>query len=168
MYKKHLVEIQRNSCHPSWFVSTRIWYALRLQIPAASDVLPMTFPTWDDGTWLVVYFQQNQHQGQGRGCGWRASVSSINHCVTNSWTILQFFPRKQESYLSDNKCFCPVLSPYFRCSTTGFHIFPATTLCLLLFLLGHSHCINKFIFPTPKTKSCKIMSLHRHCNEWNI
>lgn len=91
MYKKHLVEIQRNSCHPSWFVSTRIWYALRLQIPAASDVLPMTFPTWDDGTWLVVYFRQNQHQGQGRGCGWRASVSSINHCGTNSWTILQFF-----------------------------------------------------------------------------
>ena len=39
---------------------------MRPQIPAASDVLPMTFPTWDDGTWLVVNVQQNQHQGQGR------------------------------------------------------------------------------------------------------
>ena len=133
-----------------------------------------SFPTWDDATCLVVYLQQNQHQGQGRAkkkVGEGPEPLPKTTVSPTAGSFYSFFQRNVNLTWVINKYTqlrklreppCPLVSPYFRSKAIGFQIFPAMTLCLLL-LLEHSHYINTLIYPTPKMRSGKIMSLYRNC-----
>lgn len=68
MYKKRLVRIQRNSHHPFWFVSSRIWHAVRLQMRYSRwCVASNSFPSWDDATWLFVSFSRISTKARAEG-----------------------------------------------------------------------------------------------------
>lgn len=138
------------------------------------------FPSWDDATWLFVYFIRISTKARAQGSReWVAWTSSRYHSLQQidyfnktdfffqrnvrlTWVTVMFSAHET----SERPC---PLSPYFSSISIIFQIHLAMILHLLLFLLWHPQSIRKLFFPNLKMRSLYVKLCHflKNVNQLN-